>query len=87
MFDNLVVLRSQLDSAKKQAQQSDSVNFEISKNREILKNTEMNFLEYNGIIVRRLVECIQVKGKEKIIITLKGGYQVEELLTVKKHNK
>lgn len=87
MFDNLVVLRGQLDSAKKQVQQSGTVNLEISRITEILKNTEINFLEYNDIIVRRLVECIQIKGKEKIIITLKGGYQVEELLTVKKHNK
>jgi len=27
-----------------------------------------------------LVECIQVCGKEKIIVTLKGGYQAEEEL-------
>ena len=84
MFDRLVVLRSQLDSEKKQAQQSDSVNSEKSRIMGIVKNSEINFSEYNDIIVRRLVECIQVKGKEKIIITLKGGYQIEEQLVVRK---
>lgn len=33
-----------------------------------------------GYTVRRLVECIQVCGNKKIIVTLKGGYQAEEEL-------
>lgn len=32
------------------------------------------------LTVRRLVECIQVCGNKKIIVTLKGGYQAEEEL-------
>ena len=80
LFEQLVALRGQLDCAKAQAEQSDTVNAEVNRIVDILKNTEMNFSEYNDITVRRLVECIQVVGNQKIIITLKGGYQAEEEL-------
>ena len=36
--------------------------------------------EFDDVTVRRLVECIQVCGNKKIIVTLKGGYQAEEEL-------
>ena len=47
---------------------------------DILKQTDMSFTEFDDIAVRRLVECIQVCGNKKIIVTLKGGYQAEEEL-------
>ena len=47
---------------------------------DILKQTDMNFTEFDDVTVRRLVECIQVCGNQKIIVTLKGGYQAEEEL-------
>ena len=78
MFDQLVVLRGQLDLAKTQASQNDSVNAEVDRIMNILKQTDMSFSEYDDVTVRRLVECIQVCGNEKIIVTLKGGYQAEE---------
>lgn len=80
MFDQLVVLRGQLDLAKSQAAQSETVNAEVARIMEILKHTDMNFTEYDDITVRRLVDCIQVCGNQKIIVTLKGGYQAEERL-------
>ena len=80
MFDQLVVLRGQLDLAKTQASQNDSVNAEVDRIMNILKQTDMSFSEYDDVTVRRLVECIQVCGNEKIIVTLKGGYQAEEEL-------
>ncbi len=39
-----------------------------------------SFTEFDDVTVRRLVECIQVCGNKKIIVTLKGGYQAEEEL-------
>ena len=42
----------------------------------------MSFTEYDDVTVRRLVECIQVCGKDKIIVTLKGGYQRNEALSI-----
>ena len=81
MFDQLVVLRDKLNLAKIQVLQNDTVNSEAARITDMLKKTEMNFTEYSDITVRRLVECIQVCGKEKIIVTLKGGYQAEEFLS------
>lgn len=81
MFDQLVVLRDKLTLAKKQTSQNAAVNSEAARITDMLKKTEMNFTEYSDITVRRLVECIQVCGKEKIIVTLKGGYQAEEFLS------
>ena len=79
MFDQLVILRGKLDFAKSQASQSDSVNAEVARILEVLKQTDMSFTEFDDT-VRRLVECIQVCGNQKIVVTLKGGYQAEELL-------
>ena len=80
MFDQLVILRGKLDFAKSQASQSDSVNAEVARIMDILKQTDMSFTEFDDVTVRRLVECIQVCGNKKIIVTLKGGYQAEEEL-------
>lgn len=80
MFDQLVILRGKLDLAKSQASQSDSVNAEVARILDILKQTDMSFTEFDDVTVRRLVECIQVCGNQKIIVTLKGGYQAEEEL-------
>ena len=80
MFDQLVILRGKLDLAKCQASQSDTVNAEVARIMDILKQTDMSFTEFDDVTVRRLVECIQVCGNQKIIVTLKGGYQAEEEL-------
>ena len=80
MFDHLVILCEKLDLAKSQASQSDSVNAEVTRIMDILKQTDMSFTEFDDVTVRRLVECVQVCGSKKIIVTPKGGYQAEEEL-------
>ena len=80
LFEQLVAFRSQYERAVAQSEQSESVNAEVQRITKLLQNTEISFTEYDDLTVRRLVECIQVCGKEKIIITLKGGYQAEEIL-------
>ena len=80
LFEQLVALRTQYEQARAQSEQSESVNAEVQRILNILQNTEISFTEYDDLTVRRLVECIQVCGKEKIIVTLKGGYQAEEKL-------
>ena len=59
MFDQLVILRGKLDLAKSQASQSDTVNAEVARIMDILKQTDMNFTEFDDVTVRRLVECIK----------------------------
>ena len=80
LFEQLVALRTQYEQARAQSEQSDSVNAEVQRILNILKTTEISFTEYDDLTVRRLVECIQICGREKIIVTLKGGYQAEEEL-------
>ena len=80
LFEQLVALRTQYEQARAQSEQSESVNAEVQRILNILKTTEISFTEYDDLTVRRLVECIQVCGKDKIIVTLKGGYQAEEEL-------
>lgn len=80
LFEQLVALRSQYERAVAQSEQSESVNAEVQRITKLLQNTEISFTEYDDLTVRRLVESIQVCGKEKIIVTLKGGYQAEEML-------
>lgn len=80
MFDQLVALRSKHELAKSQASQNVSVNAEVARITEILKYTDMSFEEYDDVTVRRLVECIQVCGRDRIVVTLKGGYHTEEKL-------
>ena len=80
LFEQLVALRTKYEQARAQSEQSESVNAEVQRILNILKTTEISFAEYDDLTVRRLVECIQVCGKEKIIVTLKGGYQAEEEL-------
>ena len=76
MVDQLVFLCGKLDLAKSQA----FVNAEVARIMDILKQTDMSFTEFDDVTVRRLVECVQVCGNKKIIITHKGGYQAEEEL-------
>ena len=80
LFEQLVALRTQYEQARAQSEQSESVNAEVQRILNILQNTEISFTDYDDLTVRRLVECIQVCGKDKIIVTLKGGYQAEEEL-------
>lgn len=80
LFEQLVALRSQYERAVAQSEQSESVNAEVQRITKLLQNTEISFTEYDDLTVRRLVDSIQVCGKEKIIVTLKGGYQAEEML-------
>lgn len=76
--DQLCAMREQLDIARKQMSASEKVNTEIENIKSFLADTEINFAEYNEIIVRKLVECIRVMPDSKIAIVLKGGMTIEE---------
>jgi len=80
MFEQMVALRNQLDTAKAQASQSDSINSEIQRLTDLLMDTEIDFTEYDDTTIRRLVDCVQVNPDKHIVVTLKGGLQGEEVL-------
>lgn len=58
--DQLCAMRSQLEVARSQTQASEKVNQEIESIKAFLADTEINFSEYNEIVVRKLIECIRV---------------------------
>ena len=51
---------------------------EIESIKAFLADTEINFSEYNEIVVRKLIECIRVMPDGKLVIVLKGGITIEE---------
>lgn len=53
------------------------VNAEMENIRSFLADIEINFAEYNEIVVRKL-ECIRVMTDSKIVIVLKGGMTIKE---------
>ena len=71
-------MRSQLEVAHSQTQASEKVNQEIESIKAFLADTEINFSEYNEIVVRKLIECIRVMPDRKLVIVLKGGITIEE---------
>ena len=76
--DQLCAMRSQLEVARSQTQASEKVNQEIESIKAFLADTEINFSEYNEIVVRKLIECIRVMPDRKLVIVLKGGITIEE---------
>jgi hypothetical protein len=71
-------MRSQLEVARSQTQASEKVNQEIESIKMFLADTEINFSEYNEIVVRKLIECIRVMPDGNLVIVLKGGMTIEE---------
>ncbi|MCI7351207.1 MAG: recombinase family protein [Ruminococcus sp.] len=59
-------------------QGSEKVNQEIESIKKFLADTEINFSEYNEIVVRKLIECIRVMPDGTLVIVLKGGMTIEE---------
>ena len=57
---------------------SEKVNQEIESIKAFLADTEINFSEYNEIVVRKLIEYIRVMPDGKLVIVLKGGITIEE---------
>ncbi len=75
--EQICALREQLDISKKQMTESERVSEEIEDVKTFLENAEINFVEYDEIVVRKLVECIRVMAERKIVIILKGGVTIE----------
>lgn len=73
-------LREQLDIAKEVIASSAKVNAEIEQLKKRFENLENIFELPDELILRRMVEYIRVMATGKIIITFKGGLQIEEEL-------
>ena len=79
-FEQVKLLREKLQIAKISAESDLTINSELERLEKMFVDTEVSFNEYDDVIVRRLIECIRVMKGKKIIVVLKGGFQVEENL-------
>ena len=73
-------LRGQLKSARENLKSSDTYQAELNQIDSWISEEDVSFQEYNDNIVRYLVESIRVTEDLKIIINMKGGITVTELL-------
>ena len=79
MSDQIVALNNQLVMAKEKLDSDEKISLEIQRIKECLEN-ETIFSKYDDRTIRRLVEYIRVMADNRIIIVLKGGFQIEEEL-------
>lgn len=70
-------LRQQILQLKEQAKTSDDLRHTLSLISEELKRYGDSIIEYDDIAVRKVIDCIKVMSKTKIIISFKGGFEME----------
>ncbi len=76
----ITALRGQLETAKAVIASSEKVNAEIERLKKRFENIDNIFDLPDELILRKMVEYIRVMSEGKIIITFKGGMQIEENL-------
>lgn len=79
-FEQVKILQEKLQIAKISAEADLTINSEFERLEKMFADTDVSFNEYDDVIVRRLIECIRVLKENKIIVILKGGFQVEEYI-------
>lgn len=76
-FDRVRDLRQQIEIARGRAQTDAAVNDEVNQLTKLFDSENVSFEEFDDVIIRRLVECIRVMPKDRVILTTKGGLQIE----------
>lgn len=80
IFSKVKILREQLEMLEASTNESKSMSSEKDKVAELFKKIDFNNLEYDDLLVRRLIECIKIMGDKTIIIIFKGGMEIKESL-------
>lgn len=78
IYDEIRVLREELDIARKRFDSNTDLTSEIKRLTEIFERDDLSFKEFDDRVIRRITECIRVMGDKSIIITLKGGFELIE---------
>lgn len=78
IYDEIRVLREELDLAKRMTAAKTDMTLEVQRLSEVFENESLDFKEYDDNVIRRIVECIRVMGDKSIIIILKGGFELRE---------
>lgn len=76
-FDRVRDLRQRIKIARGRAQTDAAVNDEVNRLTQLFDSENVSFEEFDDVIIRRLVECIRVMPKDHVILTTKGGLQIE----------
>ena len=76
-FDRVRDLRQQIEIARGRAQTDAAVNDAVNRLTQLFDSENVSFEEFDDVIIRRLVECIRVMPKDRVILTTKGGLQIE----------
>ena len=74
----ITALRGELEKAKAVIAASEKVNAEIEQLKKQIADMDNAFEMTDDLILRRMVEHIRVMADGKIIVTFKGGLQIEE---------
>lgn len=74
----ITALRGELEKAKAVIAASEKVNTEIEQLKKQIADMDNAFEMTDDLILRRMVEYIRVMAEGKIIVTFKGGLQIEE---------
>lgn len=81
LCEQMKTLREQFELAKAKIESNERLNREVERLKKILQEQSVGFYEYDDVTVRLLVEYIRVMPNNTISIMLKGGMQIEEILT------
>ena len=80
IFAKVKILREQLELLEASTVESGTSDFEKNKISEIFENMNFEIVEYDDLLVRRLIECIKIMGDKTVTIIFKGGLEIKESL-------
>lgn len=78
--DKIAVLNKQLEAEREKIAANPNLKMQIEDIKETLSNTELCFSEYDDVMIRRLVGLIRVMKDKSIVIFLKGGLNITEMV-------
>ena len=73
-------LRMRIDMVNDKLKSSDKISVEVERLKEVFNKKSAHIVSFDDAEIKTIVEYIRVMPDEKIIIVLKGGLQIEEVL-------
>ena len=71
-------LKRRIEAIRESEAKDESYADRLAQIQEIIQQRDMNRDTYDETIVRQMVECIKIYTDNKILVTLGGGYEIEE---------
>ena len=78
IFAKVKVLREQLEVLDASINSTEANFYEKNRISELLQNQGFDIVEYDDMLVRRLIECIKILANKTIVVIFKGGFEVIE---------